>query len=227
MAMDSRRLAGAPVDQGQGREDVARLARAPEQGIRRLGDHGHRLEAQGEEPLLSGSIGARPQPAFADERAGDRHWNRGGAQRRRFGAGERLDLERERKAPGALRRLQSLPFGGLLAELRDRHAQLAPPLAVDTDPRPRAAVDELARQAQLQRQGEQVEHALGPHLDHRGRGAAPAPAEAGLPDQRRGLDLEPRALRIKRTGPFVVEPLHRGAKRRLQTRPGALPGAGV
>ena len=40
------------------------------------------------------------------------------------------------------------------------------------------------------------------------RGAAPAPGEAGLADQRRGLDLEPRAAAVERACPFVVEPLH-------------------
>ena len=64
-----------------------------------------------------------------------------------------------------------------------------------------AAFDELAGQAQLDRQGEQVERALGAHLHRRGRRAAPAPGDAGLADQRRGLDLEPRRLRCRAPGP--------------------------
>ena len=132
----------------------------------------------GEAALANGS------PAFADERAADRQRHDGSAQRDRVGAGERLDFEGKRKAPGAQRRLQLLAFGCLGAELRDRHSQLAASSAVDADARPRRALDELARQAQLDRQREKIESALGAHDDGRCRSPPPAPADARLTDQR-------------------------------------------
>ena len=48
-------------------------------------------------------------------------------------------------------------------ELGDGHAQLAASLAVELDAGARRAVDELAGQAQLDRQGEQVERAGDAH----------------------------------------------------------------
>ena len=73
----ARRSSGAPVDQRQGRKDLARLGgrcRAADRttsltivtgSSRKAKNHWH-----------AGAVAARPQAALADQRAGDRHRRR-------------------------------------------------------------------------------------------------------------------------------------------------------
>ena len=183
-----------------GREEVARLARAAEQRIGSLGDHGHRLERAARRTTAGRPPSARgAQPALADDAPLIGTGPGRGTQRRRFGAGERLDLERERKAPGALRRLQALAPSAACSPscAMVMRSSLRPCSEHGCATAP--AVDRAcAGQAQLERQREQVERALGRITTRRGRGATPAPGRRrpGLTSGD-GLDLEPRGLRCR------------------------------